>query len=141
MAAIKYRGSKAVTNFDVGPYTQNPSFPQSQPCPAPPLEMFPELTQLQPQPQPQPRPYFFDPADLVPRQVTDTVAEVPHLDGTSGPHPASPSTSPMAMTSPNCTLASTSPRLTWKLRVSCLTVISGRVSTASWKRWKAMMLF
>ncbi|THU57961.1 hypothetical protein C4D60_Mb03t09110 [Musa balbisiana] len=90
MAAIKYRGSKAVTNFDVGRYTQNPSFPQAQSCPAPPLELFPELTQLQLQPQPQPQPYFFDPADfvtphnLVPLQVTDTVAEVPLLDGTSG---------------------------------------------------------
>lgn len=84
MAAIKYRGSKAVTNFDVGRYTQNPSFPQAQSCPAPPLELFPELT------QPQPQPYFFDPADfvtphnLVPLQVTDTVAEIPLLDGTSG---------------------------------------------------------
>ncbi|XP_064953781.1 ethylene-responsive transcription factor WRI1-like [Musa acuminata AAA Group] len=86
MAAIKYRGSKAVTNFDVGRYTQNPSFPQAQTCPAPPLELFPELTQ----PQPQPQPHFFDPADfvtlhnLVPLQVTDTVAEIPLLDGTSG---------------------------------------------------------
>ncbi|URD93697.1 hypothetical protein MUK42_00920 [Musa troglodytarum] len=103
MAAIKYRGSKAVTNFDVGPYTQNPSFPQSQPCPAPPLEMFPELTQLQPQPQPQPPPSLIlltssphttsFPAKLLIRSLRSL---------TSTAHPASPSTSPMAMTSPNC---------------------------------------
>ncbi|RWW04199.1 hypothetical protein GW17_00032585 [Ensete ventricosum] len=82
MAAIKYRGNKAVTNFDVGRYTQNPSFPQAHSCPAPPSELFPEPTQLQP--------YFFDPSDFVappnldPLQVTDTVGEVPLLDGTSG---------------------------------------------------------
>ncbi|RRT52917.1 hypothetical protein B296_00048793 [Ensete ventricosum] len=82
MAAIKYRGNKAVTNFDVGRYTQNPSFPQAHSCPAPPSELFPEPTQ--------PQPYFFDPSDFVappnldPLQVTDTVGEVPLLDGTSG---------------------------------------------------------